>query len=142
MSERGRVVLLTTDELEVGVIVMELARLNGNAKPKPGRRASAAALEQKLVAALERNGRSRPTLEEIEGALDVLLRAGALGETTLEPASRMIGHARALEYYADHTTYERVGHEQLPADVQVGDPRVMIDRGAHARRALRGEASS
>jgi hypothetical protein len=64
--------------------------------------------------------------------------------TTLQPASRvlaarMIGHARALEFYADFETYERVRHEQLPADVQIGDPRVMLDRGARARRALRGE---
>jgi hypothetical protein len=141
----SRLVLVTEDELEVGVITMELARLTGNAKPKPERMAAAAALEQKLAAALERDPDAPPLLEQVEAAIDVLIRAGALGpavgetsDAAAELAERFRAMGVALEFYADLDTYERLrAGDRRPSGVGVGDPAVMIDRGACARRALR-----
>jgi hypothetical protein len=71
---------------------------------------------------------------------DELQAAGAGGGLDADDAAWRLEQMRdALEFYADHASYERVTRgDAHPAGVDVGDPRVLADRGARARAALRG----
>lgn len=144
MSTDALLVALEPDQLEVGVITLELARLNG--RVSESRRPAAAALERSLAAALERQG-AAPSVLEVGLAIDVLYRAGILTPPADSRPRRDLAHAiasrvteleTALEFYADHAQYERLGSgKPRPAGVEMGDPAIMIDRGARARTTRR-----
>jgi hypothetical protein len=132
-----RIVLLVEDELEVGVLTMELARLTGNARPRPELMEAAGRLERKLASALERRF-DQPTIAEIGHAIELLARVGLVeippANTADELAQTFAALRSAVEFYADHRQYER-------NDVAPREHPVLVDRGARARRALRASAA-
>lgn len=142
-----RIAMLTPseDELEIAAITLDLA-LNGMATgPAPARRAALESFARKVTVELERRG--EPSIEQLQAALEVLHGAGLI---TLAgpgvPANLAEGLQTlkaAVEFYADHDQYGAIAiGEAHTAGCAPGDPRILIDRGARARRALRLEGAS
>jgi hypothetical protein len=131
------------DELEAGHLVLELLLAGMNATPPAGRRAGVESFQRKLVAALEHHDRE-PSIEELQSALETLHAAGLVTVAGPGVPANFGAALRSLksvaEFYADHAQYAAIEiGEAHTAGCGPGDPRILIDRGARARRALRAE---
>jgi hypothetical protein len=142
-----RVAMLTAseDELEVAAITLDLALTGMTAAPAPARRPALESFARKLTLELERRG--EPSIEQLQAALEVLHQAGLItlaGDgVPANLAQGIVTLKAAVEFYADHEQYGAIAiGEAHTAGCAPGDPRILIDRGARARRALRLEGTN